>query len=803
MPTDLELPTDLKSCLTLNKTYQAWVEQAIEELAERLKQNRLLQRELPAQLAPRPLKPRVRRNWSHSLVFHHPYFRDINGMPAPKNEDTRAKLANKEPDPYLTPSPPWTSDENRRLVDAVKTNLLQQSLQCLMDRKEALAKRLLDTEDPEQRAQLTERKDQLDKQVDETRSLSLEQLLEQSSRPIDWLRIANKDMPSHRTAFACEMRWRNLLDVRLNQNPWTEAEDKHLQALATKWAEHNWDKVAEELGTGRSAFQCATHYSTRLVTRHNKGPFSDEENHRLNQLVKVTTEEGDREVPWKQVSIFMVRRSMEQLKKHYNRSLHPSIHHGRWTPQEDYMLLIARKLFRDCSWAKVASMVPGRTGGQCSERYKNVFAKRFVSGRYTGDEDYSLLKLVQKHGPGHWSKVVEDMPWRTPNSVQMRYRWLAKTLGTKQPTVTDLRAPAAPVNPARHARIDKRLDLYRHVCRQLTTQSLKHAALLLAKGEDESLDRETCLKLYWKMQQQHQTGRTPSNPQVQGRALNKAIAQYAQPLHRPMLPIMAAYEKQELHAVTNVLHDLHGLPRPPVDPDIEQAGTVPTFEEFFRKEVLGVPDEFQPNDANLVLPLLPPNETTVATYGRLVDRFANGNLADSLPALQAESSGTAFPELSAALDANSVDDIRCTECTSTSLLEDDLSSVGNRASQQPCSRCEQLRAFRSNYDVLQARFISYFFWPALMDTLNVPETVELPANTQKTRKKYYRTKSKLKKPWVKEKWKERKRLAAAAAVSGAVPEPTGATAGEDGTGGTAGEDGTVLASHAPRPAVDA
>ncbi|KAH7979712.1 hypothetical protein HPB49_010682 [Dermacentor silvarum] len=164
MPTDLELPTDLKSCLTLNKTYQAWVEQAIEELAERLKQNRLLQRELPAQLAPRPLKPRVRRNWSHSLVFHHPYFRDINGMPAPKNEDTRAKLANKEPDPYLTPSPPWTSDENRRLVDAVKTNLLQQSLQCLMDRKEALAKRLLDTEDPEQRAQLTERKDQLDKQ---------------------------------------------------------------------------------------------------------------------------------------------------------------------------------------------------------------------------------------------------------------------------------------------------------------------------------------------------------------------------------------------------------------------------------------------------------------------------------------------------------------------------------------------------------------------------------------------------------------------------------------------------------------
>lgn len=77
----------------------------------------------------------------------------------------------------------------------------------------------------------------------ETRNLSLEQLLEQSSRPIDWLRIAAVDMRSHRTAFGCEMRWRHLLDVRLNQGPWTNAEDERLRALATKWGERNWDQV--------------------------------------------------------------------------------------------------------------------------------------------------------------------------------------------------------------------------------------------------------------------------------------------------------------------------------------------------------------------------------------------------------------------------------------------------------------------------------------------------------------------------------------------------------------------------------
>lgn len=797
-----EMPTDLENCLALNRAQRALLESAIGEFAERLEKNRQLQRELPAQLsqrAQRPQKPRVRKNWYHSLVFHHPYFRDINGMPAPRNEDEIAKRANKELDPYLAPPMPWTTDENRMLVDAVKANLLMQSLEYLMDRKETLADRLLNTEDPEQSAELAERIDQLDKQVAETRNMSLEQLLEQSSRPIDWLRIAKEDMRANRTAFGCEMRWRHQLDVRLNQSPWTEAEDERLRALATKWGERNWDQVAQELKTGRSAFQCAAHYSSRLVTRHNMGPFSEEENHRLQQLISVCTEGDD--IAWSQVSHFMGSRSKKQVMNRYNRSLHPGLQRGRWTAQEDVMLLIGVKLYKDCSWTKVASMLPGRTGGQCRDRYKDNFEQQIVSGPYTPDEDYSLLELVQKHGVGHWSKVVQEMPWRTASSALTRYRRLTEILGTKQPTVADLekhslQAPAASVNEARRARLtglDKRLDLYRRICRQLTNKKLKEAALLLVKGRDESLDRETCLKLYQKMLRQHQTGRTLSNPQVQGHALNKAIAQYAQPLHRPMLPIMAAYEHQELQAVTNVLHDLHGLPKPPVDPDIEQVGTVPIFEEFFRKEVLGVPDEFQPSDANLVLPLLPPNETTVATYGRLLDRYANGNLAESLPALQDNSS---FPELSAALDADSVDDIRCTECTSRSLLEDGLLSAGSSTSQQSCSRCEELRATRKNYDVLQARFISYFFWPALMDTLNVPETVELPPDTQKKRKKYYRAKSKLKKPWVKEKWKERKRLAAAAAaaVSGATSEQRD---------GTAEEADTALASTAPNSAVDA
>lgn len=765
-----EVPTDLENCLAFNRAYRALLENAIAELAERLEKNRQLQKELPALLSERFQKPKlkVRRNWYHSLVFHHPYFRDINGMRAPMNEDEKIKRANKELDPYLAPSKPWTAEETQMLVKAVKNNLLQQNLESLMDRKEALAQKVLETEDPEQSAELATRMEQLDKQISETHNLTLEELLEQSSRPIDWLRIAAVDMNANRTAFGCEIRWRNLVDVRLNHGSWTSAEDERLRAIAAKYGERNWDKIAEETKSGRSAFQYAERYSSKLVTRHNLGMFSDEENHQLQQLIAVCTE-GDG-ISWAQVSHFMGSRSKKQVMNRYNRSLHPKMQHGRWTAQEDLMLLIAVKLYLDISWTKVATMLPGRTGGQCRERYMDNFAQHYISGPYTPDEDYTLLELVQKHGVGRWAKIAQEMPWRTTNAALMRYRRLSEALGIEHPTVDDLQrsltTPAGPVSSARCARLsgmDKRLDLYRRICRLLSTQKMKRAALLLVKGRGESLDRDTCLRLYHKIRRHHRGGSVRSSYLVRGRCLNKAIAQYAQPLHRPMLPSLAAYEHQEWHAVANVVHDLHGLPRPPPDPDVEEAGTVPIFEEFFSKEVLGVPEEFDPKIPGLLLPLFPPNETTVASFGRLSDRFANGELMESLPTLRDDSK---YPELSAALDADSLEDVCCTECTSRSLLE--LSSTAAGSMQETCSRCAELRTFRLNYEVLQSRFISYFFYPALMDTMNISETVELPPEKKKKRSRKPRKQAKLRKPWVKEKWKERKRLAAEAAAAAAA-----------------------------------
>ncbi|XP_075734711.1 snRNA-activating protein complex subunit 4 homolog [Rhipicephalus microplus] len=398
------MPTDLRNLLALNRAYQALLDNAICELAERLEENRQLRMELLAELSERsarPAKPKVRKNCYHSLVFHHPYFRDINGMRAPMNEDEKIKRANKEMDPYLTPPLHWSAEGNRMLVEAVKSNVLQRSLESMMDRKEALAQKILETEDPDQIAEITARIDQLEEQMAKTRDLSLEELLEQATRPIDWLRIAAVDMRTNRTAFDCEARWRNLLDVRLNQGPWTPEEDERLATVAAKWKERNWDQIgldfaaasclhlatyttwrlprlatrgcaaaltvpclqkvkkkrgvlifiAQELKTNRSTYQCAQRYMSHLARCHNTGSFTDEENHKLKRLISVCSD-GDN-ISWSQVSHYMNCRSKKQLINRYHRSLHPNIKRGRWSAQEDVMLLVAVKPYGDVSWSKL------------------------------------------------------------------------------------------------------------------------------------------------------------------------------------------------------------------------------------------------------------------------------------------------------------------------------------------------------------------------------------------------------------------------------------------------------------------
>ncbi|CAN8004659.1 unnamed protein product, partial [Ixodes hexagonus] len=758
-----EVPNDLQTCLALNQAYQDIIREAVTQLTVTLENNRQLQRELPKQLAERvnrPTMPKHRKNWHHGLVFHYPYFRDINGIRAPPNEDEVAKRRDREQDPYLCYPMRWTAEETRLLVSGVRNSLLQQLVESLMDKRQAITQRLLASQKVVDKAELTEQIRAIDAEIVQTKAFDLRELINRSTRSVDWLRISAVDLDGVRSAFSCEMNWKHLYDDALNREAWTSTEDARLLKLAAKWTERCWEQVAKELHSGRSAFQCARRYWGHLVNRYQTGFFTHQEDEKLKLLVEICSDGGSA-IPWAQVSHFMENRSMKQLANRFERSIAPSRRLGRWTPEEDLMLLAAVHLCKeDWKKARVAKMLPGRSTIQCRDRYRLRYEQHKVFGSYTPEEDRRLLEAVEKHGK-NWSKVSKEMQTRSTNSVMLRHKRLQIMLCSENPQPADLDRLAPPDNAKVHRRTgrDRRRWLTTTICQRVAQRQRSIvASLALDKGD---LEREQCLELYEKLLKLRQN-RSQYNIKKQAQRVNRAIASYARAPRRARgSHNLTIYENEEWTAVSNVLHDMHGFQRPEPTLHLKQPANVPTFESFFREKMLGVSADDGVGPDGGLIPFLPPTELTASTLARLVDRFADGDL-NNLVADDEEP--PPCPELVSALDASETSAVRCNSCKS-------MPGVPNES----CVQCRDLRQFRLQFETLQSRFLSYFFWPALLDSEKltgiapVYKTIKRPKRNCSRKKPMRRT-------WVKERWAGARRQKAeeeAAAAAAAAASTSG------------------------------
>lgn len=98
-----------------------------------------------------------------------------------------------------------------------------------------------------------------------------------------------------------------------------------------------------------------------------------------------------------------------------------------WTPSEDAALLRAVQEFGCKDWKRVAQFVMDstRTGAvrssdQCSQHWVRVLNPDIIKGRWTTDEDKLLISAVRQCPPKQWKLVAERLPGRT--DIQVRYR---------------------------------------------------------------------------------------------------------------------------------------------------------------------------------------------------------------------------------------------------------------------------------------------------------------------------------------------------------------------------------------------
>jgi len=91
-----------------------------------------------------------------------------------------------------------------------------------------------------------------------------------------------------------------------------------------------------------------------------------------------------------------------------------------WTSEEDQTLL---KVLNDCKrnkWKTACSILKNRTPIECCRRFHKL-NKSIKKGRWTREEDYKLLKLINIFGES-WKSISKLLKNRTCRQIRNRYK---------------------------------------------------------------------------------------------------------------------------------------------------------------------------------------------------------------------------------------------------------------------------------------------------------------------------------------------------------------------------------------------
>jgi hypothetical protein len=207
---------------------------------------------------------------------------------------------------------------------------------------------------------------------------------------------------------------------------WSLEEDAQLTKAVKKHGK-DWVAVAQMV-PGRTNSQCRSRWVRNLdpVAGKTTGRWKPEEDAKLIEGMKKHAEN------WAAVATLVPGRTDMQCRSRWVKNLNPANGRNkgkgphRWTPDEDAKLVEAVKNHGK-HWVAVATLVPGRTDGQCRQRWFDNLnpanggeKKRKPPRSWKPDEDARLVEAVKRHGK-HWVKAATLVPGRTDD--QCRKRW--------------------------------------------------------------------------------------------------------------------------------------------------------------------------------------------------------------------------------------------------------------------------------------------------------------------------------------------------------------------------------------------
>uniref|UniRef100_A0A8C9BBR6 Small nuclear RNA activating complex polypeptide 4 n=1 Tax=Phocoena sinus TaxID=42100 RepID=A0A8C9BBR6_PHOSS len=399
-PREKALPEDPETCLQLNMVYQEVIREKLAEVSLLLARNREQQEEVMWELVGcKGSRVKDSRTLPSSLYMGHfmkPYFKDkVTGVGPPANEDTRERAAQgiKGFEELLVTK--WKTWEKVLLRKSVVSDRLQRLLQPKLLKLEYLQQKQSSSTSEAERQILEKQAREAEKEVRDINQLPEESLLGNRLDDHDWEKISNVSFEGSRGAQEIRSFWQNLEHPAINKQEWSARELGQLQAIAAAHGHLHWQRIADELGTGRSAFQCLQTYQQHSPALKRK-EWTEEEDRVLSQLVQEMRVGSH--IPYRRIVYYMEGRDSMQLIYRWTKSLDPSLKKGLWAPEEDAKLLRAVAKYGEqgwfkireevpgrsdaqCRWARIASELPHRTGSQCLSKWKMLKRQRRRRGR--------------------------------------------------------------------------------------------------------------------------------------------------------------------------------------------------------------------------------------------------------------------------------------------------------------------------------------------------------------------------------------------------------------------------------------